>query len=151
MKKEKIRSNLKAYLLVVFQFSSLFGIIFTGPLLASGFVLLSIQLFGVAFALWSIYTIKIGNFKILPVPVLNGKLVMSGPYKLIRHPMYTSILLFTLPELLNSFSIIRLLVFIVLIISLIFKIAYEERKLIEAFSDYNQYKIKTYKMIPFIY
>jgi len=58
------------------------------PALASMFAALSVALF-----LWTLLHNKLGNFNIRPIPKSSGQLVTSGPYRQIRHPMYTSVLL----------------------------------------------------------
>jgi protein-S-isoprenylcysteine O-methyltransferase Ste14 len=151
MRKKALKNNIKPYLFVLFQFSSLFGMMFTGPLFASGFVLFSVQIFGVFLGIWAVYVMKIGNFNIIPEPVLDCELRVNGPYRLIRHPMYTSILLFALPELVDYFNWWRLLLFILLITSLIVKLTYEETRLIKEYSGYADYKKKTKRLVPYIF
>lgn len=151
MRKKGLKNKRKPYILVFLQFSTLFGIMFTGPLFASGFVLLGVQVCGVFLGLWSVYIMKIGNFKIIPIPVEKAVLRMEGPYKLIRHPMYISIILFALPELLNYFTYCRLWIFIFLVISLLVKLKYEEEKLLEKFPEYLAYMQKSKRLIPFLY
>jgi len=129
----------------------LFAIMFTGPLFASGYVLISIQILGIILGLWAILAMRIGNFHIIPIPVENGVLRKTGPYKLIRHPMYSSILLFALPELVNYFTFLRLFLFCLLLISLIIKLSFEEEKLIEKHKDYLEYMQKTKRLIPCVY
>lgn len=149
--KRKNQNKIKPYLLVVFQFATLFGIMFTGPLFASGFVLLGLQIIGVILGIWSVLVMKIGNFNIIPVPVSNAELRIKGPYKYIRHPMYSSLLLFALAELINFFTFFRLIVFIFLIWSLLIKLNFEEKMLVLQFSDYEKYRSNSKRLIPFIY
>lgn len=47
----------------------------------------------VALAVWTLVHNRLGNFNIHPAPKASGALVTSGPYRLIRHPMYTAVLL----------------------------------------------------------
>lgn len=47
----------------------------------------------VALGLWALSANRPGNFNIRPVPRPGGRLVRSGPYRWIRHPMYASLLL----------------------------------------------------------
>lgn len=42
--------------------------------------------------LWTLTHNRFGNFNIRPAPKLMGQLVTSGPYRWIRHPMYTAVL-----------------------------------------------------------
>lgn len=48
----------------------------------------------VMLGLWALSANRPGNFNIHPIPHQQGKLVVHGPYHWIRHPMYTSVLLF---------------------------------------------------------
>lgn len=139
------------YFLVFLQFSSLFFLMFSASVFASHWGLLLVQLSGVILGVWAIWVMRIGNFNISPTPVERGELRESGPYASIRHPMYTSIILFTLPELVNYYNLWRILTLLVLYVTLLLKINFEERNLLQQFSDYKDYKIKTKKLIPFLY
>lgn len=56
---------------------------------------MSLALAGLSAALgvWTLGHNRLGNFNIHPVPKTAGTLVTSGPYRLIRHPMYSAVLL----------------------------------------------------------
>jgi protein-S-isoprenylcysteine O-methyltransferase Ste14 len=47
----------------------------------------------VALFLWILMHNRLGNFNIQPMPKAQGVLVTSGPYRWIRHPMYSAVLL----------------------------------------------------------
>ena len=138
-------------LFVFFQFASLFIIMFSGPITAHNDLLISLQVAAVLLGIWAVVIMRIGNFNIVPIPVKNGVLITSGPYKMIRHPMYTSLLLFVIPELISDFSYLRLWSFSVLLITLLLKLTYEENLLIEKFDGYTIYIHKTKRIIPFVY
>ena len=84
--------------------------------------------------------------------VEGHKLIKDGLYKYIRHPLY-------LGEILRNFGIVSIfssvygILFIMIgTIFLLFRINAEEGMLVEAFgSDYEDYKRKTKRLIPYIY
>ncbi len=78
-------------------------------------------------------------------------IIMTGPYRLIRHPMYISVILFTIAQLLDKTTYLRALILIVLIVDLIIKIGFEEKMLIEKFPEYQKYIDGTKKLLPYIY
>lgn len=91
------------------------------------------------------------NFNIAPDFKPGAIFVNKGPYKFIRHPIYTTVLLSILCLVINYFSVLRLSIFIFLSITLIMKITFEEKILSDKFDSYREYKIKTKKLIPYIY
>jgi protein-S-isoprenylcysteine O-methyltransferase Ste14 len=91
------------------------------------------------------------NFNIAPDFKPGAIFINKGPYKFIRHPMYTTVLLSILCLVINYFSVLRLSIFIFLSITLIMKITFEEKILSDKFDSYREYKIKTKKLIPYIY
>ena len=82
----------------------------------------------------------------------NQKVVDSGLYGLVRHPMYTStiFLFLSMPLVLDSiFSFIVMLVYPIIII---FRIRNEEEVLENELIGYKEYKEKVkYKLIPFLW
>ena len=82
----------------------------------------------------------------------NQKVVDSGLYGIIRHPMYTStiFLFLSMPLVLDSiFSFIVMLVYPIIIM---FRIRNEERVLENELIGYEEYKEKVkYKLIPYLW
>ncbi len=98
-----------------------------------------IQGFAGFLAFWAMYVMKIGNFNVVPNPVENGVLVSSGPYKLIRHPMYTSIFIFAVAMLSGQFDYYKLIISLVLVTDLVVKIIFEEGLLCRHYPGYKSY------------
>jgi protein-S-isoprenylcysteine O-methyltransferase Ste14 len=92
-----------------------------------------------------------GNINIPPDLKENIKLTQKGPYKVIRHPMYTAIILTLFPLVIENFSIFRLIIFIILIADLVYKLHWEEKMLLKRFPEYSTYQKKSSRIIPFIY
>ncbi|WP_405268083.1 methyltransferase family protein [Methanobrevibacter sp.] len=82
----------------------------------------------------------------------NQKVVDSGLYGLVRHPMYTStiFLFLSMPLILDSlFSFIIMLIYPIIIF---FRIKNEEKVLENELEGYREYKEKVkYKIIPYIW
>ncbi len=140
----------KSTILVILQtITMIYLIIFNFPI-AMGLGLI-FQILGIMIGLWGILTMRIGNFNIQP-EVKSVSLITSGPYKWIRNPMYIGVLFFLTPIVIQNFNMLNSLVLIVLLITLLLKIHSEEQLLKERFGEeYTKYKMKSNRLIPFIY
>lgn len=82
----------------------------------------------------------------------NQKVVDTGLYGMIRHPMYTATLLMFLPIPLILGSFFGLIPFALYPVLIIFRIFNEEKVLSEELIGYKEYKEKVkYRLIPFIW
>lgn len=145
------RSALKSIILVSLQFICL-GILFaSGPLLADPVYLLVPELAGLVLGIWAVMAMGWGNLNIAPDPLQWSKLVALGPYRIIRHPMYLALLLVSLPLVIDSFSLLRFGIWLVLLGTLIYKMGYEESMLLAKFPPYREYSQRTSRLIPGLY
>ena len=112
--------------------------------------LLAIQVICFAFALWAVFTMGFKTIKISPIPKNTSELVTKGPYKFVRHPIYSSLLLYCTTLILESISLYKIILIITLYITLWIKTDFEEKLLINKFTDYEKYKKQTKKIIPFL-
>ncbi len=142
---------MKGKILVTIQFSCLALLaVFTNWLILPwwSFVLLAITGF---LALWAMAAMKLGNFNVVPTPVKNGVLISRGPYKMIRHPMYTSIFIASLALTAGQFDYIKLGISLALVAGLVVKMLYEEDLLCNHYQSYAEYMTKTKRVIPFVW
>jgi protein-S-isoprenylcysteine O-methyltransferase Ste14 len=65
--------------------------------------------------------------------------------------MYTAVLLLLFALLLNDYSTIRLVVYLIVFIDLILKMNVEEKILLAHYTEYKNYMTKTKRIIPFLY
>ena len=141
----------KSFTFVFIQFACLGLIALTGPLFPDNILLLLVELLGLIIGVWAVLTMGPGKFNITPDPLASSRLVTRGPYGLIRHPMYLALLLVTLPLVASYFSWVRLAIWLVLLVDLLFKLNYEEGLLTARLQGYGEYKQKSYRLLPFIY
>jgi protein-S-isoprenylcysteine O-methyltransferase Ste14 len=144
-------NRIKSILLVALQFVFILLLLSGSPLnnipaLAYAFVILSILL-----AFWAIVTMQKSKLRILPEPSANATLITNGPYRFIRHPMYTAILLGSVGLLIHQFTRLRLSIAIALAIVLLVKLIWEEKMLLQKFDGYSGYMKHTKRLLPFIF
>lgn len=141
----------KANIYVMLQLGFIFVILITAPIYSKIIFLLSIQILGFLLVAWSAFVMKIQNLRVSPEVKVGGVLVVNGPYHLIRHPMYLSVLLIMMPLVIDYFTYMRLAFMIGLFITLIMKLTFEEKLLMKSYADYKNYKAYTWRLIPYIY
>jgi len=80
------------------------------------------------------------NLSPFPRPINNSNLVTSGIYRFTRHPMYYSLIFISTGVFIIKLSIYYLFLTISLALIIKFKIALEEKYLINKFKNYLLYK-----------
>jgi len=143
--------SLKSFVLVSLQVLLAVFILLNGYFIAKTILAGIFQSLGLLLGIWSVLVMNKSKLNIFPEIRKGAFLINTGPYSLIRHPMYLSILLVLTPLIIENYSILRLIALILLLLVLILKIEREERMLKMSFSDYQSYSKLTYRLIPFIY
>jgi len=83
-----------------------------------------------------------------PVPTSHATLKTSGPYRFVRHPIYTGVVLIVLAMAARSGSVFGLAIGAVTIGFFHGKAAWEEQRLRDRFPDYAQYAATTPRFLP---
>jgi protein-S-isoprenylcysteine O-methyltransferase Ste14 len=104
---------------------------------------------GLAVAIWARLTMG-RNWGMPMTQKLEPELVTSGPFRFVRHPIYSGLLLALLGTGL-AVNLIDVLVAIVLVGFILYITSVEERNLTAAFpTQYPAYRARTKRLIPFL-
>jgi protein-S-isoprenylcysteine O-methyltransferase Ste14 len=138
-------------LLITLQFGGIFYFAMTGSVVPESVLPSILIIVSVINGLWAVLTMNKDTLTVMPELRKNASLVTTGPYRFVRHPMYTSVTLLLTGMLIDNFDWMRLLVLIMVLIVLILKINIEEKQLRMRFPAYESYQLKTKRFIPFIF
>ena len=105
---------------------------------------------GIAVGLWALGANRAGNFNVRPEPRVGARLVTTGPYRFVRHPMYLAVLLVAAGCALGYAEPWRAVALVALAMVLHVKAAIEERLLAGVHPGYADYARRTPRLIPFL-
>jgi protein-S-isoprenylcysteine O-methyltransferase Ste14 len=117
-----------------------------------GGVILGAVLLITAAALLITAVLRLGsNLTPFPQPLKESTLIVNGAYAIVRHPIYTSLILAVAGV---AFFVGSVLGMVFVVVTLIFfdrKAGFEERMLLARHPDYAAYRLRVKKLIPFVY
>jgi protein-S-isoprenylcysteine O-methyltransferase Ste14 len=137
--------------LVILQMLALFYLAISAPLLARKLGYLLWELAGILIVISGLIGLNWKSFSVFPEPRPDGKLVTTGIYAFIRHPMYAGLLAITSVLVLDYPSWPRALALLILTIVFLIKIQKEERWLAIQYSESKDWRNKTDRLIPFLW
>ena len=146
-----MNNKIKSFIFDFIQIGSIVYIVLTGPIVAFNPVLIFFQILSIFILFIAAWEMRRTKYYRVPDIGKPKELVRDGIFKSVRNPMYLSQLLFCGVLLINSFSILRLILYGFFIINFIFKIHYEEILLTLHFKEFAAYKKTSWRLIPFIY
>jgi protein-S-isoprenylcysteine O-methyltransferase Ste14 len=111
-----------------------------------------IMLMGLGFRIWAIITLG-KSFRTTVETHQGQKVITKGPYKLLRHPSYTGLLLTGCGYGIALQNWLSLIFAVVLpLAALLYRIHIEERAMVESLgTEYQTYQRSTKKLIPWIW
>ncbi len=104
---------------------------------------------GVGLVVWAVLVFGRGVTP-SPMPSSKATLQTKGPYRWIRHPMYTGVIVLTAGSALGRRSWIAAGLWVALIVFFVAKLKWEERRLVETYPGYQTYKDTVPALVPFL-
>ena len=109
---------------------------------------LAVTLLGAVFAIWARVTLG-RNWSSVPQVKEQHELVVKGPYRIVRHPIYTGLILAAAGTALAQNRGIWLFLVVLILASYWLKIRVEERLMMETFpEEYPEYRRRVKALIP---
>jgi len=109
-----------------------------------------ITIFALGFAIWARPHLGT-NWSGQPIIRMDHKLIRTGPYKIVRNPIYTGILIEFVGTAIVIGKFWAIIAILILFIAFFMKIRMEEKFLLEEFGEaYLKYKKEVKSLIPFI-
>lgn len=128
----------------------LLGLLATRSLFSSAAPVIGLQAMAFLLMLWARVTFGRRSFHLAANPT-EGGLVTSGPYRYIRHPIYSAVCLFIGAGAAAHWSWSAGLFSGLVLAGAVLRIYCEEPLVAARYPQYAQYKATTWRMIPYVY
>jgi len=126
------------------------GLIATRSLISAAPVVIVPQIAAFALMVWARVTLGSRSFHASADPT-EGGIVTSGPYRFVRHPIYTAVCLFVFAGALAHFSLVAAGFALLVLLGSIGRMLCEERLLLQRYPDYADYAVRTRRMCPLVF
>ena len=113
-------------------------------------VLLVVQFAAMGLFVWARVTFGRRSFHAAATPTAGG-LITHGPYRYLRHPIYTAVCLFGWAGIAAHGSGEACIVGLVLLSGALLRMFCEEKLVVAMYPQYSDYARKTWRMIPYVF
>jgi protein-S-isoprenylcysteine O-methyltransferase Ste14 len=125
-------------------------LIFNNYIITKNPVIIIIQLLSFCLMIWARRTFRSRSFHLTADPT-EGGLVTRGPYRWLRHPIYVAIIYFSWACLIAFPKTDAFMAVILITAGLFTRMILEEKELIKAYPEYEEYSKRAKRLIPFIF
>ena len=126
------------------------GLLLRNAIFSTSLLGVGAQVAAVGLMIWARMTMGRRSFHASADPT-DGGLVTSGPYRFIRHPIYTSICLFCWTAVLAHASSITVVLGGLVMVGAFMRMTAEERLLVQRYPGYRLYASATKRMVPYVF
>ena len=134
---------------LVVMIGALIGMYKIGVLFTAQPIAIALQLMGVALMVSARVTFGSRSFHAAANPTAGG-LVTTGPYRIIRHPIYTAACLFGWGPIVVHRSLVSV-AGILLLLGALMRMICEEQLVKQKYPEYVEYAKVTKRMVPFLF
>jgi len=135
---------------LVVMIGALIGLYKVGVLFTAQPIAIALQLMAVALMVWARVTFGRRSFHAAANPTAGG-LVTTGPYRIIRHPIYTAACLFGWGPIVVHRSLVSVALGILLLLGALMRMICEEQLVKQKYPEYVDYAKVTKRMVPFLF
>ena|SRR5689334_3567398 len=135
---------------LVVMIGALIGLYKIGVLFTAQPIAIALQLMAVALMVWARVTFGRRSFHAAANPTAGG-LVTAGPYRIIRHPIYTAACLFGWGAIVVQRSLVSVALGILLLLGALMRMICEEQLVKQKYPEYIEYAKVTKRMIPYLF
>jgi protein-S-isoprenylcysteine O-methyltransferase Ste14 len=130
--------------------AALIGLFAIDSIFSRSPIVIGLQVIAVALMIWARLTFGGRSFHASADPTAGG-LVTTGPYRYIRHPIYTAACLLGWGGIVVHWSWLSVALGVALFGGGLVRMLCEERLLREAYPDYSRYSRVTKRMLPYVF
>jgi protein-S-isoprenylcysteine O-methyltransferase Ste14 len=128
----------------------LLGLLYTHSLFSPSPVVIAVQVAAALLMVWARATLGRRSFH-ATADTTAGGLVTSGPYRYIRNPIYTSVVLFSFAGAGAHVSRLSIVFALVVLAGALARVIAEERFLRIRYPEYAKYAARTKRMVPHVF
>ncbi len=129
--------------------AAIVGLAATGNLFSSSPLVIAAQVAAVGLSVWARRSFQQGAFRVSAAPG-GTAVIRRGPYRFVRHPMYSAVLLFVWAGILSHQSVLTLASGVAVTAVVIARVRAEEQLLRSKYSDYAEYARSTKAVVPYV-
>ncbi len=127
-----------------------FGLYYTHALFSYAPPVITAQAAAVALMIWARITFGLRSFHAAANPT-EGGLVTNGPYRFVRHPIYSAIILFVGAGALAHVSLTAFLLVFLTFVGALVRMLSEEHLLIKRYPEYREYAARVKRILPLMF
>ncbi|HEY3886720.1 MAG TPA: methyltransferase, partial [Vicinamibacterales bacterium] len=110
---------------------------------------IAVQAAAIALMAWARIAFGVRSFHATANPT-SGGIVSSGPYRYLRHPIYSAAIYFTAAGFAAHFSVRALAWFLLVVAGGVIRMLCEEQVLVQRYPEYREYMRRTKRIVPFV-